>query len=427
MQMTKRQSKKNKRGVALLLVIGMVVFLFLIGLGLLGLGSSARMQAVRATTQISAFTAADAGLTQAVRLMKEKLAEENPDWDELPSMTDVYLPGSYASFSFSVTREPASSSFQIISIGKSGTAEKRVRCKLLVQSLLFGIGVMQSINLKVGATLGTIPPGDDFMLRTNSSSSSEGLIVINNNVVVPGDVVVGPGGDPESIIVLKSGSVIEGQTYVAAEEIVFPQVFPPDDLIDFGITPIEASKTTKTVGRVGSGEDYESGKYRSIDLKSASGDKQGILRIVDPNVVLHITGNIDISNWSKLIIAKGASLKLYLDGNLDAKKGSAITNDNVTHGSTDEDKIAEAAKALKIYGTDSCTSIILYNSSDFYGAIYARNADLLIRNDGDLYGAFVGESVTMMNSSGFYYYVPALANISIDDETAYLKEYWWEE
>lgn len=420
MQMTKRQSKKNKRGVVLLLVIGMVVFLSLIGLGLLGLGSGARMQAARATAGISALTAADAGLTHAVRLMKEKLAEENPDWDELPSMTDVYLPGSYASFSFDITREPAGSSFQIISIGKSGIAEKMVRCKLMVQSLLFGIGVMQSINLKAGAKLGTIPPGGDFTLRTNSSSSSEGQIVINSGVVVPGDVVVGPGGDPESIIVLKSGSVIEGQTYVAAEELMFPQVFPPDDLVNRG-TNIEVKvNETKTVGD-------ESGHYRSGIYTSARVKNSGRLEITEPNVVLYITGDFRMDQSSELIIRKGTSLKLYLGGDFRAGQDTKIINENITPGSTDPDEIAEAAKSLKIYGTDSCTLITLNNSSDFYGMIYARNADLQIHNSGNLYGAFVGEKITMNNSSGFYYYVPALANISLNDETAYLKEYWWEE
>lgn len=433
--MTKKQSKRNRGGFVLLFVVLTVMLLFIIGLGLTKLGSGARMQAARTTAGISARSAADAGFTQAMRLMDEKLKNTKlagETWDNswIPYQSPVMdLPNSYASFSFEITGAPGSG-WQIASTGKSGVAEKTVHSTLKVQSLWFGIGVQQNITAKAKAAFGTVPPNSDFMLRTDSIEA--GAIVLNNDVVVPGDVVVGPGGDPESVIILKEGAVIQGQTYAATDEIYYPSIRLPEltDWEHTGQWHMHAKGITKTVGPAGSGDtyDFQSGRHHCIKLTLSTADpnKTGRLKIYG-DVVLHITSYIEIAQGCELIVTEDASLTLYLDGDLLAKQGSGIINENVKAGSTDEE-IALAAGSLKIYGTDGCTSIDLMTKSDFYGAIYAQNAELLLRNDGDLYGAFVGKSVDMNNSSGLFYYTAALAIISVDDETAsgFGTERWWE-
>jgi Tfp pilus assembly protein PilX len=52
-------------------------------------------------------------------------------------------------------------------------------------------------------------------------------------------------------------------------------------------------------------------------------------------------------------------------------------------------------------GTDS-TCITIGNSGDFYGTIFAPEADVLIANSGNVYGAIVGSTVTYNNNNGFY-------------------------
>jgi hypothetical protein len=86
------------------------------------------------------------------------------------------------------------------------------------------------------------------------------------------------------------------------------------------------------------------------------------------------------------------------------------------------------ARKLIIYGTDTCDSIVLENACDFYGAVYARNADLRLENTGDLYGSFVGKTLTMDNTSTIYHYVTALATVDIDDDMAscFRTKHWWE-
>lgn len=409
-----------------MLTIGLIVFLIILGVALLRLGLCARVQAARAAAEIAAQSAADAGLAQAMEKMNVKLRktkEAGEAWDNSwigedgYQSEEVYLANG-ASFSFEITGDQ-SSGWQIASTGKSGVAEKTVHSMLKVQSLWFGIGVKQDIIAKAKAQFGTVPANSDFMLRTDSIEA--GSVVLNNDVVVPGDVVVGPGGDPESVIILKEGAVIEGQTYAATEEIFYPPIRLPE-LTDWGIK-MEVKGDTKTVG-------HESGHYRSgiyTGLRMIETASPGRIEIIDPNVVLYFTGDVDIGTKCEFVVREGASLTLYLDADLKTGEGSLITNESVTAESTDEE-IALAAGSLKIYGTEGCTSIDLRTKSDFYGAIYAKNADLLLRNDGDLYGAFVGKSVNMNNSSGLFYYAAALAIVNIDDPTAskFGTERWWE-
>ena len=73
----------------LVLAVSMVVILSLLGLAMIRLGSNARLEAIRVTSDLVARTAADAGITQALAMMNQKLAAEGA-WDNstLPAIAD---------------------------------------------------------------------------------------------------------------------------------------------------------------------------------------------------------------------------------------------------------------------------------------------------------------------------------------------------
>ncbi len=426
--MKKEQVKRNRRGMVLVLIAVLMVILIVIGVALLQLGLRSRVQAARSAAGIAAQTAADAGLAQAFYQMNEKLKEtrlDDIDWDNswIPyqsTVTDL----SNASFIYEITGNP-NSYFTVASTGQSSIIRKIVYSRLKARSLWMGIGVKDTLVAKNNATFSTIPAGGDFVIRTNSIEP--GAVLFNNGVQFPGDVIVGPGGnpvpnEPDSVIILKEGAVIEGETY-SAPELFFPEVIPPDDLVDWGYK-INFKGEDKIVGESG---DYQSGIYTGAIIKSAADPGKLIIR--DPNVVLYFTGDFDLNTNSELIVEDGASVTIYLGASLLTGNDSAITNENVTDPSTaTDDELAAGTMALKLYGTDTCTSIDIKTKSDFFGAIYAREAHLLLRNDGDLYGAFVSKSLEMKNSSGFFCYIEALSHIDIDDETATGFEIfrWWE-
>lgn len=416
MNKAKRISKKTLRpGVVLPLAVTLVVLLFVIGLALLRLGLNARLQAVKTSAQISARAGADAGLTRAFFDMVKKLAVKPWDNAALPSATSVQLPDCYSKYDFQVTGDPAKG-FLIESIGTTGLAVRKVYGKLEAKSSLFGIGVKEAIDVKVGATFYTIPADSEFMIRTNSViPPPAGGVGINAGVEVPGDVVIGPGGDVDVVIDTKHGTVI-GNAYAAENEAVFNAKGLPEGLVDGPAIIFDANGEYRIT-------DSGGGLYRYESLTIPAGNTV----IIDGEVSIYVEKNTIIGNSGELVISNSSSLDLYLgDDSLEAKQGSVIINENATSGSTDEQK-AYAATRFNLYGTDNCTSIILKNAGDLYGAIHAPEADIIIMNSGDLYGALVANSLELKNSGNFYY-VSELAAVNINSELTFFEiSRWWEE
>jgi hypothetical protein len=70
--------------------------------------------------------------------------------------------------------------------------------------------------------------------------------------------------------------------------------------------------------------------------------------------------------------------------------------------------------------------IDLKAKTDFYGAVYAPNAEIGIKAGGDMYGSFVGDSYEMKSKSTFNYDI-ALREVTINDEDARLYVQSWGE
>lgn len=375
------------------LAVALVLILFIAGGALLKVASSARMMAVRTTAEIAARTAADAGITRAVYLMNKKLAAEKT-WDNttLPSALDISLPNSSESYSFTVTGDEING-FTIMSTGASGSVTRTINARLGPGSLWFGIGVSQTIDVKVGAQFFTVPPDSPFTILTNETAA--GSILFKSGVVVPGDVAVGAGGDPEIVIVPKDETSILGQTYSIPEEVEFPPVIPPSGL------PYQGSITT-------SGTVNADGQYDAIILPNAA-----VLKI-EGKLTIYVTGSVILDYGSSIVITPNSSLKLYIGIGIEDKNSAGIVNETGNAGS------------LKIYGLDTCTKMNIKAKSEVFGAVYAPRADVQVFNSGDFYGAVVAQNFGLKNSGSFYY-VAELAKASVHDDDAYFKILrWWE-
>ncbi len=402
-----KQDRAKRKGSVLALAVVMVVILTFLGLAIIRLGSNARLNAIHTTNAIVARTAADAGITQAVSMMNIKLVKEGV-WDNttLPGITDEVLPGANAKFSFSIQGEPKPG-FTVTSVGNAGFAQRVIHSSLKVESLWFGIGVKQDVTIHSKTTFETIPAGSDFKIQTNSTNDNS--ISLFPDTYISGDVVVGPGGDPDAVIDQKVSSTITGDTYASEEEIQFPDVVPPTLTYKGTLPPPSAADPNVIVLTAA-----DSGIYDQLLL--GQGQK---LHVTDGQVEIQITGDVRIHNAAELRIMDNAtvpSLKMYLDGDLQADKGSII--DTVNHLTT--------GTRLKIYGTNTCTSIIFMNSGELSAAVYAPYANLELKNSAAVYGAFTGESLELKNS-GEFYYDTRLLDVGIDDDAAYMVGRWWEE
>ncbi|OXU16142.1 DUF7305 domain-containing protein [Sedimentisphaera salicampi] len=401
----------NKKGSALPTVAVIVMILAMTGLSILKIAQAARMRSARLTAEISAQNAADTGLNMGIDYVYSLWNQNAPDLIDIDYTSPTYnFEGTTADAEYYFTVELSEEfyGYDITSYASAGTQEREVHYRMVIQHPWVGISAKETININVGAGIALLPADyEDFTLVTNLINSNS--IVLRNGVHIPGDIIVGPGGDPDSVIDTKREAVIDGETWSMYEEIEYPDVSIPSGL---------ANKTLTI-----DGSDYvmnESGIYSGISLRNSE-----TLR-VEGYVVAVINGDLDLGNGAEIKITSGSSLCLYMAGDIDMGNGSVFSNENFDSASTYEE-IRDSVKSVKIYGTPSCEKLVFKNSSYLTAGIYAPQAFIDLRNSSDVYGAVMGKDVILKNSANFYFVFDLYSNR--DNLISNLKLHrgsWWE-
>jgi len=394
--------QSKKRGSAIPLAVVAVVILLAMGTGLLSLGLHSRIISIRTASDIAARSAADAGLIMALFEMNEKLKVEPWDGSSLPLGTNISLPNCDAVFSYTVTGD-LSSGYTVESTGIFNQAQRTVSCTLQLQGPFeAAIFTEEGMELKNSAVVDWYNyTEDDKIMQIGTNSIAPGSVGLRNSATVYGDLVVGMGGDP-SVVIDDYGATITGDIRALTERYVMQPVTVPEwleSLPSSGAIPNDTNDTTIIT----------SARYSSIDLGNSE-----TVTISGGDITLYITGDIILGNSAELGIENDASLVLYLGGDFEGKNSSTINNET------------QDPQKLKIYGLDSCVTIRFKNSTDFYGAIYAPNADVVMDNSANIYGSVISKSFDQRNSGTFNYDV-TLRDVSINDEAVYFTITNWHE
>lgn len=383
----KKLLQSKRRGSAFLLVVVAVIILLAMGVGLLGLGMKGRIYSIRTASDIAARCAADAGLTMALYQMNEKLKIKPWNDSSLPEAANQSLPYCDAVFSYTVTGN-SSDGYTIESIGASGNAERKIVCVLKPQGPFeFAVFTDQGAELKNSALVDWFNfSADDENLKVGTNSVASGAFSLKNSSTINGDVVVGIGGNPD-VVIDDFGATITGETRALREANVLTPVEVPDWLDSLPSGGSIQNDTTIS----------NSSKYSDINLKN------NMTLLIDRNIALYITGDITLGNSAEIQIDNDASLILYLGGDFEGKNSSTVNN------------LTQEAKKLQIYCLDSCENMLFKNSTDFYGVIYAPNAEVILDNSANLYGAVVARDFEQKNS-GTFNYDASLRDASVNDE-----------
>jgi len=404
---TGKLPKSRRHGSAIVLVLLAAIIMSAMGVGLLSLGMHSRFMALRTCSEIAARCAADAGLTKALFEMNQRLKAESWDDSTLPQITNEALLNCDATFSYTVTGN-IGSGYTVEVVGKSGRFEKRINCSLPLESpfesvILTDNTIVLMSNTQVDGYNSTDPSVTDVKVKIGTNSTAESSIILNSGVTVNGDLLVGPGGDVATVI--KDLGATTGNWYAMSQEIALDPVTVPA-LSDKG-TGINVHGTTLTIGPA------DSGKYTQIGLKRAAGP--AVLQIDGGNVVLQVTGDIKLGQDCEIAIKQGASLELYLDGDLDAGNSAGINN-------------ANSPTKFKLYGTaQEQQQFVLKAKNNFVGAVYAPKAAVSINAGSDIYGAFTAKSFETKSGSRLYY-DEALKNVSVEDTSVrFIVKQWGEE
>jgi hypothetical protein len=411
MSTTAKKMKGKRSASALVLVVLAIVILALVGVGLIRIGLNSHLYAIRNSRFIAARSAADAGLAKAIYDLNQKRQAGPWTGSGLPSATDEILPKANSVFSYQIT--PLSGnpnySYRIDSTGKAGFAQQTVHSTTTIRSLAdYAIFVKNDLILKAGTTVSGFdssdPSNDDVDVKIGTNSTEDDSMFLLNGVTVNGDVIVGAGGDPEEVI--KGAGDVTGGEYATADE-VFTIYSAPNGLGPKSLPTISGSNSPYKINDVNN-----TGTYSSVELKRGSGP--GVLEVESGDVIMHITGDLNMGQDCEIIIKAGASLTIYIAGDVTSGNNSGFVNENTPPN-------------FKLYGiaTDS-QDFDIKAKSEYFGQIYAPNADVTVYAKGDIRGAFVAESFEM-KSSGNIYYDLALSFVDINDPTArFAINRWYE-
>lgn len=408
----------NRRGSAIPLVVVAVIVLLAMGVGLLNLGFKGRIYSLRNASDIKARCAADAGLTMALFEMNEKLKVKPWDDSTLPKAVDVKLPYYDATYTYWVTGSLAGG-YTLQSIGRSGDANRGVSATIKLQSgFTHAILTKEQLVLKADTVVdgyNSIDPADtDILVDIGSQSNADGSVVLNMGTVVDGNVFVAPGAGLDGSI--KGAGSVAGEKYTSAPE-PLPNVTAPS---------LDPKAAIDVTGQTVKLTPADNGSYPEIylrqgdllDGKTVIGTVPSILEVSGGDVVLHLTGDIQLENSCEIVVKEGSTLTIYIDGNIHCRNGSSINMEVPP----------EEAETLQIYATGQGAQFIdVKAKSDFTGTIYAPNDDVVLYAKGDAYGSVVAKNFNYMAGGNFHFDEALRDRVSIDEDAVIFVIDRWSE
>ncbi len=237
---------------------------------------------------------------------------------------------------------------------------------------------------------------DDDKTKDNGDVATNSAVVDSLNVWnadIYGKASTGPGG---TVRIGPNGSVGSKPWHNANQKGIEPGWSSDDMNVSFPDVkpPFTGGAFTPTAGNVG-GTNYNyliaNGNYQLTSLSLSGNDKM----LVTGHAVLYVTGDVSLTGLSKIEIAPGASLKLYVAGPSTSLGGNGVMNN------------AGNAMNFMYYGLPSNTSVSMSGNAAFTGTIYAPSAALTLggggNNDYDFVGASVTDSVRLNGHYNFHY------------------------
>jgi hypothetical protein len=201
---------------------------------------------------------------------------------------------------------------------------------------------------------------------------------------VYGTVTTGPGG-------IISGGTVGDAAWDASQSgiepgwtnnnmnVSFPSNSPPSGASSFSTLP-----AATTVGGV-TAIYLPTGSYSASSFSSS-----GTPVIITGNVTFLDTGSFSIAGQGYVQIQPGASLTMYVGGNVDVA-GNGVINGSGFAGN------------FNVLGLAGCTGMKFAGNGLFDGTVYAPQADVTITGNGESYGAVIGKTATLNGNANFHY------------------------
>ncbi|MCH7689677.1 MAG: hypothetical protein IIA17_01355 [candidate division Zixibacteria bacterium] len=205
-------------------------------------------------------------------------------------------------------------------------------------------------------------------LGEDGDIGSNGTVTVDNGSTIGGDV----SSATDSGITLSVNSTVLGDTSTTIDSVSMEMI--PDSDYDFAM-----ANNSAATGMTGVGYTYD----------TVTGDLFGGLgaEIILGDGIYYFN-NISLTQNAKITIAPGASVIIYMDGELNLRNSST---GNLGGLPTD----------FMIFSRGS--TFLLEQSTAFSGAFYGPNAYFSVENNIQMYGAVVANTISVANSACFHY------------------------
>jgi hypothetical protein len=391
----------ERDGLALPAVIIVVIFLIIIGMGTLELGTMDMREAIKAQNQVKAFYLAEAGGERALQIIKtEEDWQEDPFWNATHALGD-------GEFVVTYTYSEDDNSAIVTSEGIVQDQTEKVKLKITFPSGggAFSNGVFGTDQLRLtgssqiwGYDSGTGETVDDLQLAGSFS-----LIKLTGM-----STIYGAAGTPEEddIEIPRWRELDDAVTggWQENPEDELPPVEIPSDLSNMSYTEegnpglggnYRIHNDSYSVQRWPFEASISGGIYRFKDF-SISADAQVQ---IEGHVRMYVEDDFDVTGNSDINLSEGAVLELYLgeDSTFDVA-GSSTINEGGTPSN------------VAIYSA-SDREIHLSGDVQVYGAIYAPEADFQLSGSSPLWGGVVAREVRLDGNVRVYYDVALMEDV----------------
>lgn len=406
-KLIKTRLKSKKTGSVLVLVLLLVLVSMIIGTGLLALGTQSRVASINQVQDMMARSAADAGLERAVQEINNAVTAKTWSESVKPHVNNAALPYSDSIYSVKTVYDGSTEEYEVVSVGTNRNRTHSVKAMLKLKGLFdYAVLLKESLILKSGTIVDGYHSEDssitDIGLQIATVSTEPDQIILNMGSTVNGEVLVGVGGDTESVI-KDLGATTQGE-FTLVQEPPFPSVTAPP-LTPMG-TGISVAGTTSVITPADSGE-YTSITVQQVSekIKGTTYTDLGTLRVSGGEVELHITGDIWLGQGCEIVVEDNATLIVYVDGDIVCGNSGGFGYE----GSPED------PSHVQLYATGSGEqSFDLKAKNKWSGVVYAPNADITVFAMGDVYGSFVGNNLEF-KAGGNLYYDGALREVAVED------------
>ena len=242
-----------------------------------------------------------------------------------------------------------------------------------------GVAVNGGLAMSSGATIdswdssaGTYADtaSSDAVVATNADDTQ---ISINATATIGGDLMVGPGGDPSGAT---SGGSVTGVVGVLESTGDLPTITAPDNLGPSTGDWSQGSFTFAVISTNIHADNFTVG--------------QGSTVVISGDVVIRVDQSFTLAQDTRVVLAPDSTLKLYTLGAFNAYSQGLLFNANTMDPSL-----------VTIYHLNT-TPINFSQNAQIYASIIAPYSDLIIDQGADLYGSYIGQSITLATDAGMH-------------------------